>query len=333
MARLDIIANNTLKEAITSLSLVDVTGDGRDEIVVSTIQGDARVLHLEADGSVSEIARFGALAPIATMGIGDVTGDGVPDLVVGGLDHSLKVIALHKEELAIRCECPLGTIPTALCVANVMGDEKAEVIIATDDNALRCFGWYDVTLDKLAHKVVERPVFSIQPFRSKGIPYSRFVFGDDSEYVFIYQYADDRLHELSKMRARGAVDLVATGSVTGGRLDEIVAISNRNITLFGYGSSGLEFYDNLRAPGQVSSVKIGSVMREGISPGQVIVSQTNTLLSVLSLDGRRLVEEGSVKSRSKAAESLIDYGDVDGDGQPEIVQAAANDLFIVSVED
>ncbi len=333
MVHLDITSAIDLKEAITSLCLVDISGDSKDELIVTTLKSDVRVMQVEKDGTVSEIRTLENIPPISAMDVGDVTGDSVQDLVIGALDNTMRVITLKEDDLELRCECPLGTLPTAICVTNVMGDEKAEVIVATDDRALRCYGWYEPTLDKLAHKVVEYPVMSIAPYRSKGIPHTRFVFGDESAYIFVYQYADDRLHEMYKIKTRGPVTLVATGSVTGNRLDEMIAISQKNISLFGPGSNGIEFYDNIRAPGVVSSIKIGPIIEGLSSPGQILLSQTNSLLSIFSVDGRRLVEEGTIKTRNKSADSVVAYGDVNGDGRTEVIQAAGNKLFVIAIDE
>ncbi|MHA1770832.1 MAG: FG-GAP repeat domain-containing protein [Candidatus Thorarchaeota archaeon] len=333
MAHLDIISAISLKEAVTSLNIIDVTGDGKAELVITTIKSDIRALKLEPDGAYTTLIQVNDIPPVTVIGAGDVTGDSHTDLVMGNLDNKMRVINLQKDTIISKCECPLGTLPTAICVTNVMGDEKTEVIVATDDKALRCFGWYGGALDKLAHKVVEYPVFSIEPYRNRGVPYTQFIFGDASSYIFFYQYADDRLHERGKIKARAPVDLVATGSITGSRYDEIVAIMKKNISVFGPGPNGIEFYDNVRAPGTVSSVKIGNIIDGLASPGQAIVSQTNSLLTLFSLDGRRLVEECTIKTRDKAAESIIGYGDVDGDGRTEIVQAAGNNIYILSVSE
>ncbi len=333
MTEIHMVSEHSLRETVTSIALVDVTGDNRDELVVTTIDGAVRIMRLGNEGSFVEVVRLANLPPVAAMAIGDVTGDGQPDIVIGGMDTSLRVVGLGGDNITEMCACPLRTMPTAVCVGNMVGDEKAEVIVSTDDNALRCFGWFSDTLDKLAHKVVERPVFSIAPFRSRSLPYSRFVFGDDSEHIFVYQYADDRLHEIGKFRARGPVNIVATGQITGGRLDEIVAVADRNVTVFGSGPTGIEIYDNIRAPGPVSAVVVDRITDGAPSPGQVVLTQTNSLLSIFSLDGRRLVEEASIKTRRRAADALVAVGDVDGDGHREIVQAVMNTIYLLRVTD
>ncbi|MHA1904516.1 MAG: hypothetical protein ACXADL_08670 [Candidatus Thorarchaeota archaeon] len=335
MTKLNVISEFSFKEGITGVDLIDITGDGKDELVLFTLNGDLLVLEVQLDDEpkLNEVCRSRELPPVAALGLGDVTGNGTPDFIVGGLDNELRVIVYNDGKLEVIDSTPLGTLPTALVIANVMNDESAEVIVATNDKTLRCYGWFEGALDKLAHKVVEHPVFSMRPLRSKGIPYSRFVFGDDSEYLYTYQYADDRLHEISRGKVKGEVNLVATGSITGGRNDEIATISDsKNLTLFGVGKGALEQLARIRAPGAITSVRIGKFCDGTPSEGQILASQANSKLTLLSYEGTIISDVASVKTVKRAAGSLIAFGDVDGDNTVEIFQAIGNDLYLISVD-
>ncbi len=332
---MNLISSHTLKEVVTNLEVVDITGDGKDDIVVATVSGSLRVYeYVGGDEVVRELYRMSDLVPVSSLGIGDVTGNGTPDFVVGGLDNTLRVVSIGKNSLELKSNAMLGNLPTSLVVANVLDDAKAEVIVATNDKALRCYGWFNTILDKLAHKVVARPVFSMKALRIEGAPYSRFVFGDDSETLYVYQYADDRLHEVATAKVSGEVNLVATGQVTGGRVDEVVTASDgRTITLFNVEKKPITTLAKIRAPGNISSMRVGKMLRSDIrSRGQVLVSLANSKLSMLSIEGREFFEEASIKTASKSADSHIAFGDIDGDSNKEIVQAVGNALHFVSID-
>ncbi|MFW9977056.1 MAG: FG-GAP-like repeat-containing protein [Candidatus Thorarchaeota archaeon] len=335
MPSMNLITSHILKEVVANLEVVDVTGDGKDNIVLATVSGSLRVYEfVGGETPVKELYRMTDLVPVSSMGIGDVTGNGRPDFVVGGLDNSLRVVSIGKNSLELRSNAQLGNLPTSLVVANVLDDAKAEVIVATNDKALRCYGWFNTLLDKVAHKVVERPVFSMKPLRMEGAPYARFVFGDDTETLYVYQYADDRLHEISTAKVNGEVNLVATGQLTGGRIDEVVTASNgRTITLFSVEHKPITTLAKIRAPGNISSIRVGRMMKSGArSEGQVLVSLANSKLSMLTLEGREFYEEASIKTANKSADSLIAFGDINGDSKKEIVQAVGNVLHFVSID-
>ncbi len=334
MTKLEVISKVSFKEVITSVEIVNFSKEKKANPVVSTLNGDVIVYEIEGDGSgqVNEIGRVSGLPPLAAMGIGDVIGNGTPDFIIGGLDNILRVLVYMDGELSVKATTPLGSLPSAVAALNVLSDDRSEVVVATTDGHLRCYGWYDVALDKLADKMLERPIFSIQPLHSRGLPYSRFVFGDDSGYLFVYQYADDRLHERAKISVGGEVSLVATGDMTQDGNSEVLTVTNgRNLSLFGIVKGTLEKYDSVKAPKAVTSIKIGKFWDNG--NGQVISSHSNSTITVLGFAGNRLIEDTSIKTSRKSTESHIAIGDVDGNSRLELVQAVGSDLYLVEVLD
>ena len=97
-------------------------------------------------------------------------------------------------------------------------------------------------------------------------------------------------------------------------------------------SKPIETLARIRAPGNVTSIKVGEILKDSRSPGQVIVSLANTKISILALEGREFFEEASLKIGGKGAESLVAFGDINGDGNSEIVQAVGNMLHFISVD-
>jgi hypothetical protein len=332
MTTLDIVSKVAFKEVITSVEVVDLGGKGKSDVVISTLNGDVRVYEFnrEEKNSLTERCKLGNLPPLAAIGIGDVTGEGVNDFIIGGLDNSLRVVVYLDGKLSVKAITPLGSLPTSISVLNVLDDDRAEVVVATSDGSMRCYGWYDVALDKLAHKVLERPVFSIQPLRTKGMPYSRFVFGDDSGYLFVYQYADDRLHERARINVGGDVGLVSSGDITEDENYEVMTASDaRNLALFGLNKGAMEKVDSIRAPNPVNVIRMGRFWNLEPPRGQIVVSHANSTLAILTLIGKRLNEEVTLKTSKKSTESVLGVGDIDGDKRSEIVQAAGNNLYVV----
>jgi hypothetical protein len=336
MTMLDVVSKITFKEVITSVELVDLKGKGKSNVVISTLNGDMRVYEFNRGdlNPLAEQCTLGNLPPLAAMGIGDVTGEGLTDFVIGGLDNTLRVVVFLDDKLSVKASTALGSLPTSVSVLNVVDDESAEVVVATSDGSMRCYGWYDVALDKLAHKVLERPVFSIQPLHAKGMPYSRFIFGDDSGYLFIYQYADDRLHERAKINVGGDVGLVASGDITEDGTNEVMTVSDgKTLTLFGLNKGVMEKIDSIKAPNPVNAIRMGGFWDLEPTGGQIVISHANSNIAVLTLTGRRITVKASLKTAKKSTESIIAVGDVDGDKRYEIVQAVGNTLHIIDLLD
>jgi hypothetical protein len=336
MPALEIISKTTFKEVITSVELADLNGNGKLNVIITTLNGDVRVYDFNRGEKkpLDKICSIGDLPPLAAIGVGDVTGDGIPDFVMGGLDNSMRVLVYMDDNISIKATTSLGSLPTAIAVLNVLDDESAEVIVSTNDGSMRCYGWYDVALDKLAHQVLDRPVFSIWPLQTKGIPYSRFVFGDDSGYFYIYQYADDRLHERGKISVGGEIGLISTGDVTEDHNSEIMTVSdNRTLSLYGLVKGSIEKIDSIRAPNTVNAIRMGRFWDLNPARGQMIISHANSSIAMLSVVGRQLNEEAVIKTTKKSTESSISVGDVDGDSRDEIVQAVGNNLYIIDMKE
>ncbi|MHA2065676.1 MAG: hypothetical protein ACXABY_14970, partial [Candidatus Thorarchaeota archaeon] len=167
----------------------------------------------------------------------------------------------------------------------------------------------------------------------ENVPYSRFVFGDENGNIFVYQYADDRLHEVWRTKAGKEVFHIATGNIAGGIYDEIVSISDkRTITLFRVEQQTLERVLSIKAPETVTAVRMGKILQDSPA-GQILLSLRDSTILLLGFNGLELIEVASLKTASKSAESLIAFGDITGDSRNEIVQAIGNKIFLVRIDD
>jgi hypothetical protein len=169
MPALEIISKTTFKEVITSVELADLNGNGKLNVIITTLNGDVRVYDFNRGEKkpLDKICSIGDLPPLAAIGVGDVTGDGIPDFVMGGLDNSMRVLVYMDDNISIKATTSLGSLPTAIAVLNVLDDESAEVIVSTNDGSMRCYGWYDVALDKLAIKCWIDLFFPFGPFKPR----------------------------------------------------------------------------------------------------------------------------------------------------------------------
>ena len=122
------------------LEAADVSGDGRDDIVVMSGQGLVPNLQV-----LTQLAGGGFAAPVASsvpggaltqgIGVGDVTGDGRIDVVASyGGNRPSSGLAVFAQTaggtLAAAVTYPSGDIPEPVEVADVTDDGRADVILA-----------------------------------------------------------------------------------------------------------------------------------------------------------------------------------------------------------
>ncbi len=122
------------------LEAADVSGDGRDDIVVMSGQGLVPNIQV-----LTQLAGGGFAAPVASsvpggaltqgIGVGDVTGDGRIDVVASyGGNRPSSGLAVFAQTaggtLAAAVTYPSGDIPEPVEVADVTDDGRADVILA-----------------------------------------------------------------------------------------------------------------------------------------------------------------------------------------------------------
>jgi hypothetical protein len=172
----------------------------------------------------------------------------------------------------------------------------------------------------------------MKPIRTKGVPYNRFIFGDDSEHLYIYQYQDDRLHERAKTKISGEVQLVASGKITKGYTDQVVTVSDaKKISLWTLEQGTFELLASAKASDAVTSLCLGKFY-ESDSKGQILFSQGDSSIRILDYDGEKINQVCTVKTARKSVESKITFGDIDGDGDIELIQAVGNTIHVIEIE-
>ena len=333
MVQFSIICEFEYEESIASLDVADVTGNGIKEIIMKTMDGALRILDYSEQEGFHEICRLEKVPPIVTLGHGKILSQESYDFVLGHSDNCMRIASYKDGEMNIASTTPLGSTPTSICVLNVVGDPSAEVVVSTEDKTLRCYGWFEVELDKLAHKVIDQPTYMMMPLKSLGVPYSRIVFGDDTGFVYIYQYADDRLHEISKAKAKGPVQIVAAGNITGNTTEDIVTVSDgRNISVFRYEHPDFKRVDSLKASSPITSVKIGDFLPD-YDEKQILVTHDSSTIALLSYEANRLNPIASTRTAKKAIESFIAYGNLSENKGEEIIQSVGNMLYLLRIDE
>ena len=126
-------------DAMTSLAVADVNGDGWPDVVIGNGSGTSagiRVLINNGDGTLAPDVSY-STGPLHTHGpvavaLADVNGDGRPDIVTANEAAGTVSVLLNKGDgtFAAAVTYPAGKEAVALAVADLNGDHKPDIVVA-----------------------------------------------------------------------------------------------------------------------------------------------------------------------------------------------------------
>jgi len=121
-----------------TLTLADLDGDGRPDLIVGDYMKGARVLLNQGKGTFASPVAYGGDNQVAAVAVGDVNGDGKADLLLGLADPPVVQVLPGKGNgtfgapLTIMLDGPAS----ALALADVNGDGKLDLAAAVGDVAI-----------------------------------------------------------------------------------------------------------------------------------------------------------------------------------------------------
>lgn len=126
----------------TSVTVADVNGDGKPDLIVTNIDDNNVSLLLNTTAPGAATPSFAARQNFATgqlpnsAAVADINGDGKPDLIVANdLDGTFSVLLnATSPSFAPQQTFPGGSFPISVTTADVNGDGKADVILTNNNN-------------------------------------------------------------------------------------------------------------------------------------------------------------------------------------------------------
>jgi len=295
--------------------VADVNNDGKNEVLVSSCDGNFYVINGSNGKLLWKIYTGGRHS---TPAVGDINGDGIPDVVIGGEEGTLYVLkgTNGKVEWFKKGEF----IDVRPAIYDFLGNGKKEIVVGSIDGNLYMFRWDGKLLwkDSFLSGIVLAP--SIGDVDGDGKVEIVVAVGT---YVYALNPLNGRVKEKINV-GRPAVPGVALTDINGdGALDGILCLNN--------GVAAVDFKHQrilwTKPLGSItlSSPSIGKVIPNSRRP-QVVVGAPGGIF-VLNITNGKIIWKYPYLQITEGAGPVI--GDVNGDGINEIIVGDARGVLAV----
>ena len=279
-----------------SVAVADVNGDGKPDIVTSTVG----VLLGNGDGTFQTEVTYGSGGSAYSVALADVNGDGKPDIVVANNDDIATVgVLLGNGDGTFQTAVTFGTGATyaySAAVADVNGDGKPDIVVANWCSNGGC----------------KSGTLSVLLGNGDGTFQTAVTYGTGGIYADSVAVAD--------VNGAGKLDVVAGNY---GNNNVGFLLGNGDGTFQGavtYGAGGSGAY----------SVAVADVNGDG-KPDIVVANHGSSNVGVLLGNGDGTFQGAVTYGAGGSGAQSVAVADVNGDGKPDIVVANYNSPGTVGV--
>ncbi len=223
--KVELINTQTFDAKITSVDIIK-SSQNTNCLIIGFENGRIEIMTWN-NNKFSQIYKKQTHDLVFAVNAADIDLDNNEEAIITYISGEIKVFMKDKSNLLEISSISLGCTPTAICLANVSDDKTNELIVSTQDGALRAYGWFSGYLDKLAHKVLEKPIDTMIPIRTINQRYSRILTAYDN-IIRAYVYADDRLHEIFNLELDYKIKYMRTADTNQDNIKEVIILDDKN---------------------------------------------------------------------------------------------------------
>jgi trimeric autotransporter adhesin len=290
----------------SSVTVADVNGDGKPDLIVADGDGVLVLLNTTAPGAATP--SFATHLPFATgngpssVTVADVNGDGKPDLIVANLNDSTLSVLLNNTvpgaatpSFATQQTFATGSMPISVTAADVNGDGKPDLIVANS------YGNTVSVLLNTAAPGAATPSFATQQTFATG------------QYPYSVTAAD--------VNGDGKSDLI----VANAQVDTVSVLLNT--TTPGAATPSFATQKTFATGSDPHSVKVADVNGDG-KPDLIVANDGgyptgNTVWALLNTTAPGAATPSFAAQQSFATgsgPSSVTVADVNGDGKPDLIE-------------
>jgi len=313
---------STGSASVSSSALGDVDGDGRAEIVVGA--GEMVYMWHDDGAPVSGWPVKTGGSVLASPALGDIDGDGSMEVLIGSRDR--KVYAYNSDgSLADGWPVKMyGEVHCSAALGDIDGDSRLEIVIASGvgnvyilkGDGTRADGW---------PVYIESAVYSSPAVGDiDGYGKMEIIAADESGRVHAWHYDGAPVEGWPVDLRNEIVSSPALGDIDGDKssLEIVIGTRDGSVYVLKSGGSTMDSWPVAVADTMTSSPALGDI--DGDGNAEVVVATSNGwhhvgLVYAFKSTGRRVGAKWPVYTRGNIDYSSPALGDLDGDGDIELV--------------
>jgi small GTP-binding protein len=137
--QLEVLSEYAVDKFVTTVRVTDVTGDEKNEIIVGGSDSTLRILDMDTQNNVIQIAMHHLDDMPLAIGTCDVIGDEIDEIVTGNRDNTLRIFKVRDHSLEQIEVLELPSSVVSLASGDILGDRKMELAVVTRDGSIRIY--------------------------------------------------------------------------------------------------------------------------------------------------------------------------------------------------
>jgi WD40 repeat protein len=135
----EVLGEYAVDKFVTTVCVTDVTGDEKNEIIIGGSDSTLRILSMDTENKMTQIAIHRLDDMPLAIGTCDVIGDEIDEIVTGGRDSTLRIFKVRDHSLEQIEVLELPSPVVSLASGDILGDRKMELAVVTRDGSIRIY--------------------------------------------------------------------------------------------------------------------------------------------------------------------------------------------------
>jgi small GTP-binding protein len=219
--QIELLAEHPVDRFVTTVSVTDVTGDEKNEILAGGSDSTLRILKMSSDNTITEKIRHQLDDMPIAIGTCDVVGDEIEEIVIGNRDKTLRVLKITENTIQQTEVLELPSPVISVAAGDILGDRKMELGVVTHDGSIRIYRNEESRLD-LFSKLDGIDALSVRIEELNADHMDEIVIATRNHKILFYNLYMAELNQLASVTVGAKILSLCVGNASGDRRKEIL---------------------------------------------------------------------------------------------------------------